>query len=258
MTRQRKPIRSLVLAMLFVFSVLVVGHANGQIEEGLLAYFKFEEGSGENLIDASGLGNDAEIRGGVEWVDGKYGRGLQFDGESGVAEIAAGTVGPFEELTMMAWLKLESLPDPNSFNIVGMTSGAGNGMYLEMYPTSLAAWQCGPNMNSSTAYPATFTEWHHVAGVYSGDDITIYIDGEQKSQGAGTTLPNIANTPFRISGDHPEANAWGGSINGAVDEVRLYNRALDADEIKDTMETAGGEAVTSKGKLSTTWAELKS
>ena len=74
----------------------------------------------------------------------------------------------------------------------------------------------------------------------------------------GTTLPNVAGSPFRISGGHPETQAWGGSMDGVIDEVRLYNRALDADEIKDTMESADGEAVTSKGKLSTTWAELKS
>ncbi len=203
MTRQRKTVRFLVLATLFAFSVLVIGHANGQIEEGLLAYFKFEEDGGKDLIDDSGLGNDAEIKGDVEWVDGKYEKGMQFDGESGLAEIPAGTVGPFEEITMAAWVKLEGMPTTFSYNIVGMTTGAGNGMYLEQHAVDLAAWQCGPNMNSSTPYPATFSEWHHVAAVYSGENITIYIDGEQKSQGAGTTLPNVGGSPFRISGNHP-------------------------------------------------------
>jgi len=257
MTRQRRTDRFLVLATLFAFSVLVIGHASGQ-EEGLLAYFKFEEGGGNDLIDDSGLGNDAEIKGDVEWVGGKYEKGMQFDGESGHAEILAGTVGPFEEVTMAAWLKLESMPKTNSYNIIGMTSGSANGFYLEQYATDLAAWQCGPNMNSVTAYPATFSDWHHIAVVYTGDNITIYIDGEQKSQGAGTTLPNVAGSPFRISGPMPEAQGFGGSIDGVIDEVRLYNRALDVDEIIETMESADGAAVTSKGKLSTTWAELRS
>ena len=258
MTGQSKPIGFLVLAILFAFSVLVIGRANGQVvEEGLLAYFRFEEGDGEDLIDDSGLGNDAVIEGDVEWVEGKYENGMQFDGETGVAEIAAGAFDPFEEITMTAWLKLESIPPDFSYNIVGMTNGPGNGIYLEMYPGTLAAWQCGPNLNSSTPYGATFNEWHHVAGVYTGEKITIYIDGEQKSQGDGTTLPNVGGSPFRISGDHPAAVGHCGSIDGAIDEVRLYNRALDADEIKGTMASIGGEAVTSKDKLSITWGGLK-
>jgi hypothetical protein len=50
---------------------------------------------------------------------------------------------------------------------------------------------------------------------------------------------------------------WAGSIDGVVDEVRLYDRALEPDEVKDAMESAEGKAVTLAGKLSTTWGEAK-
>jgi hypothetical protein len=63
--------------------------------------------------------------------------------------------------------------------------------------------------------------------------------------------------PLMISGDHAEAANFGGSLNGVVDEVRVYNRALDADEIKDAMEESGGMAVKPMDKLSITWADVK-
>jgi hypothetical protein len=204
------------------------------------------------------LGNNADVKGDVEWVEGKYGKGMAFDGESSCAEVSPGTVGAFEAATITAWVKLAKMPTTNSYNIAGVSSGAGTGFYLELYNNAnLASWQCGPNMNASAVYPATFDEWHHVAAVYTGEEIRLYIDGVEKSKKPGTALPVVTAHPFRISGDHSEVAAWGGSLDGVIDEVRLYNRALDAEEIKETMESTDGAAVMPEGKSSTTWARVK-
>ncbi len=64
--------------------------------------------------------------------------------------------------------------------------------------------------------------------------------------------------PFRISGDHTEQAGWGGSIDGVIDEVRLYERSLDANEMRAAMEESGNKfIVSSKGKLPFTWAKIK-
>ena len=47
-------------------------------------------------------------------------------------------------------------------------------------------------------------------------------------------------------------------FTGIIDEVALYNRILDLDEIKRDMEAIGGAAVLSKDKLTTTWGKIKS
>jgi hypothetical protein len=257
MMKYKETIEVLILALFFTFGSWVVVQVSGDVQEGLVAYFKFDEGKGKMLTDSSGLGNDADIKGNVDWVEGKYDKGLKFDGKASYAEISPGTVGTFESVTMTAWVKVEKMPSTNSYNICGMSSGAGMGFYLELYNVNLAAWQCGPNMNASLPYVATFSEWHHVAAVYTGQEIRLYIDGQEKAKKPGTALPIVTAMPFRISGDHSEVNTWGGSLDGVIDEVRLYNRALGADEIKEAMEPDKGTAVTPLGRLSTTWGKAK-
>ncbi len=255
--RQRRRMEVLTLVLIFVFGSLISSQVSSDVGEGLVAYFKFEEASGKDIIDASGLEHDGETVGDADRVEGQFGKGMQFDGEASHATVLAGTLGTFEAATMTAWVKVFEMPSVNSYNIVGMTTGAGSGFYLELYATSLAAWQCGPNMNAS--FPYTFVdEWHHLAAVYTGSDILIYIDGEQKVKAVGTTLPNVNGMPLMISGNHAEAANFGGSLDGIVDEVRIYSRALEADEIKDTLEESGGMAVAPVDKLSITWAGVKS
>ena len=255
--RQRRCVEVLTLALIFVFGSLIGSQVSGDVEEGLVAYFKFEEASGRDIVDASGLEHDGETVGDADRVEGKFGKGMQFDGESSYANVPAGTLGMFEAATMTVWVNVFAMPSTNSYNIVGMTSGPGAGFYLELYAGTLAAWQCGPNMNATFAYTAV-DEWHHLAGVYTGAEILIYVDGEQRAKGAGTNLPDVNGMPFMISGDHAETANFGGSLDGIVDEVRIYNRALEADEIQDTMEeSTDNAAVAPVGKLSTTWAEVK-
>ena len=67
--RNRKWAEVSAWVLLFVFGSLMGNQANGDIQEGLVAYFKFEEGKGKELSDSSGLGNDAEIKGDVDWVE---------------------------------------------------------------------------------------------------------------------------------------------------------------------------------------------
>lgn len=259
MMRYEKQIETLTLGLIFIFGSLISSQAVGQTNEGLVAYFKFEEGKGKTLNDYSGIGNDATITGDVEWVEGKYNRGLKFDGKSSYADIPTGKVGPlFEAVTITAWVKVAKMPSSHSYNIAGMTTGPGSGFYVELYAVVLAAWQCQPNnTNASTPYPTTFNEWHHLAGVYTGKEILLYIDGEQKANGPGAALPSVAGLPFRISGNHSEVSDWAGSLDGVIDEVRLYNRALGSDEIKDSMKEIG-MVVTPAGSLFTTWSKVKS
>ncbi len=247
------------LILLVILMALLFNRVSADINEGLIAYFKFEKDDKKALTDSSGLNHHANIVGDVKWVDGKYGKGMQFDGKLSHANIPAGTFDAFDAITITAWVKVFKMPSSHSYNIAGFTTGPGAGMYVELYAVNLAAWQCQPNnTNASTAYPATFDEWHHVGAIYDGSKILLYIDGEQKAQGAGAKLPGVFSYPFRISGDHSEQAEWGGSLDGVIDEVRLYGRSLNPNEMRDAMQESGNKfSVSLTGKLPVSWAKIK-
>ena len=66
------------ILIVIAFIVLPMG-VQGQSDDGLVAEWHFDEGSGSVLVDSSGNGNDGVIYG-ATWVDGKYGTALSFDG----------------------------------------------------------------------------------------------------------------------------------------------------------------------------------
>ena len=73
--------RKLIYSLSFV---LVLGSAAGvataDITSGLLVYWPFDEGAGSIVLDATGNGHDGTFNGAPQWVDGKYGKALHFDG----------------------------------------------------------------------------------------------------------------------------------------------------------------------------------
>jgi hypothetical protein len=69
-------------------------------------------------------------------------------------------------------------------------------------------------------------QWHHVAGVYNGSKMDLYVDGKLDASQTASGSLNVSATNVYIGGSPSQ------SFNGLVDDVRIYNRALSADEIE--------------------------
>jgi PKD repeat protein len=81
--------------------------------------------------------------------------------------------------------------------------------------------------------------WHHVAAVYDGSQMRLYRDGEQvASKGKSGSLSTSGSVPAAL-GDQPQG---GRSFDGLLDEVRLYGRALSADEVLALYEEQPGDS----------------
>ena len=74
----------------------------------------------------------------------------------------------------------------------------------------------------------TDNQWHHVAGVYDGSSEILYIDGVEEARIASTGQIDTSAEPFWIGNEPINKNRWWG---GALDDVRLYNRALSDAEM---------------------------
>jgi hypothetical protein len=71
--------------------------------------------------------------------------------------------------------------------------------------------------------------WHHVIGTYDGSTIKIYVDGIlQASKSWSSGLDGATATAYIGQDDYDSSRRF----TGLIDDVRIYNRALSADEIK--------------------------
>ncbi|MHA1386638.1 MAG: LamG domain-containing protein, partial [Candidatus Helarchaeota archaeon] len=79
----------------------------------------------------------------------------------------------------------------------------------------------------NTAYFLTDNRWYHITGVRNNDTLSIYVDGKKISSNSGT-IQNMTSTGDILIGSGVE----GSYLNGSIDEITIWNRALSEDEIE--------------------------
>lgn len=108
--------------------------------------------------------------------------------------------------------------------------------------------------------PLNDDKWHYVVGVLGDKAKTmkVYIDGVDETVIMVLVQPDGTPANINTQDIHIGYNGFQDDhrFNGIIDEVRIYNRALDEKEIKQIME-AKGLAVDTIGKLAITWGALK-
>ncbi|MDQ1257525.1 MAG: beta-galactosidase, partial [Candidatus Hydrogenedentes bacterium] len=137
-----------------------------------------------------------------------------------------------DALTVMAWVRSEPNDTPNPF----VTKGNLQFVLNQINRNEVEFRVHVPTETVVRAkVPADwFGHWHHLAGVYDGKQLALYIDGALAATAACSGNLNYSYYPVCI-GRNPEAEH---ALRGAVDEVRLYGRALSADEVKSPPEGA--------------------
>ena len=100
-------------------------------------------------------------------------------------------------------------------------------------------------------------EWHYVAMTYDPGTLTFYVDGKEDAVGAVTLAGDEAAMGIRIGND-PRGNFEFPPFDGIIDEVAIYDRTLDADEIEANFEAVSFNlAVEPADKLASAWGAIK-
>jgi hypothetical protein len=210
------------------------------IETGLVGWWKFEEASGI-LFDQSDNHNDSiSVQGVLYQQAGQKGFALGFDGIDD--DVTVGANGrPTDTFSFGGWLKTSATHeiDPES------TSGTGGvnsqryafdpqhggetdgGAGLSVGTNGILVYEHGSNYMPATAvYQADIgTDWNHIMIVYDNKQPTIYLNGS--SVRVGLTSPReVVNAPIHFGG-----MAYG-YFEGLMDEIRIYNRALSAADVR--------------------------
>lgn len=223
----------------------------------LVAHWKFDDEKGSTTVaDASGKAN-GKLVGGAVLADGKFGGGLKCDAKGGHVEIPN-----TEELdkvqegsySLAAWFKPDGVPPgTESANDANYGIVLKTGWHLGLYYTNekkfiMTHWLAGekpdePVWTGTGAWDEEYEpgQWYHVAGVVdrSGGKVMIYLNGELKNTAEFT--PNAParkyeQSTWKIGIGSPGAANWAWPAKGLIDEVRIYNRAIGAAEVKALFE----------------------
>lgn len=217
---------------------------------GLVGYWKFNEATGSTTAaDSSSGGNTGTLTNmdpNTDWVAGKLGNALDFDGSNdSVLNAATNGMTGLATVTLSAWIYPRGWGGADLGRIIQQDSGGGpqywvlllNGPAGSPNPRSLrffADWDPTDGSWYTPSDSITLNAWHHVAAVYDGsssaNDPLLYIDGVLQTLTEASS-PNSARGPAQSNVYIGNSAAGSRPFNGQLDDVRIYNRALDAAEI---------------------------
>ncbi|XUL93232.1 beta-L-arabinofuranosidase domain-containing protein [Streptomyces galilaeus] len=200
------------------------------------AWHRFDETSGTAASDATGNGRTAQLVGGAAWLtDGRLGGAVTLDGVDGHVALAEDLLAGASAYSLATWVRLDGRPGAWS-RIFDLGTGVTANMFLT--PLSgdgtlryaITAGGAGAEQRID-AEPLPTDRWVHVAVAYGEGTAVLYVDGAEAGRNAAVTVE-----PRRF-GNHVRAGYVGRSqyadpyLKGAVDDFRVYGRALSAAEV---------------------------
>jgi len=199
---------------------------------GLVSYWGFDEGMGTVALDPVN-GNNATSSLSLAWQSAgacKVGSCISFDGNSYLDAGNNSTLNfTSSDFTISVWIKANT----TTGTIVerGLSQTDGYTLMFDPY-VHLLTHQSGTYTYCRSQNPVGVGTWTHWVAVRQGSNIRLYRNGVEDVPYTGGTCTSISNPVSSTrSLTIGKGNTWG-SVNGTIDEVRIYNRALSDAEIQ--------------------------
>ena len=263
-------------------TVIVVLFAVGAVAEaalldGVISGWTFDD---KTVNDTFG-GNHGSLRGGASFAAGMTGRALDLNGQDAWAEVPhdASMDAMANGLTAACWFftrtNTQEFPSflwkgsqvgwaPGFLFQISIRNPGGNAISWGSSTENVEGW-----FQSQEDFEG---KWVHGAAVADGKSMNAYFNGQQVDvslfNGAlGNKRPLPLEGPYNVFPDQPIRMGMSQGIqndlknktyiDGMVDDAIIFSRALSASEILELMDTDLATAVDAKGKLTSTWARLK-
>jgi hypothetical protein len=211
------------------------------LETGLVAHYPFNG----NAEDKSGKGRHATVSGAVLTTDrsGQSNSAYLFDGLDDLISASSTSGLTNSNLTYSAWIKPTANPAASSYTTLVSIGGMGadqcmtiNNNYHSTLGVNVGGYNTITTVSNASSVSSkqlpVLSEWVHVTYTRSNTDIKLYLNGELK--GSVTTndaLPKYTTPAIFTMGTR--YNKSEGFFKGAMDEVRIYDRALSATEVQE-------------------------
>ncbi len=204
----------------------------GRLDSGLAGYWKMDDGSGTSATDASTNANTGTLTNGPTWTTGQIGGAVMLDGIDDYISIpdAASNRGS-RPMTAVAWVKRDAVGEGDAIFMKrggtndgwGLTIGSDNRLSMTFYAIA----------DRYSVSTITDTAWHHIVATVDGSgNLMFYIDGSSAgSTGNFSSSPTTTTQPLRLGVTTTSSGTIDGYQDFSLDEARIYNRALSADEV---------------------------
>lgn len=197
------------------------------ITNGLLAWWKLDDGGGAVATNVFASGS-ANLTNSPAWVSGKFGGGLEMNGGN-YAIVPASTSTFAAAVTMTAWVKFSQLTNAFSsvFNRLGTYSfqllcKSDGKLYSGVYAAGAVNYNGG-------AITLVTNNWYNIVMTYSSSSgLNTYVNNALDGSVAANGALTVESVQFDIGMDD---GTPGRILNGIIDDVRIYNRVLNTNEI---------------------------
>ena len=193
-----------------------------------------------NAIDSSGKSNDGFVHGGAQFVDGKFGKALSFDGIDDYVDCGDdASLRPSDGITVEAWVNYGQFFEDSAghaaicegyyYGDTGFMLYQATGSPYNRVSYYVIATDVGNPIGQSSTLLST-GNWYYLAMVYNGSSVTLYVNGVYDSSVATTGPISWAGTIRNLYIGSTYTTS-GAKFTGIIDEVRICNRALTDTEI---------------------------
>lgn len=205
------------------------------LDPDLVGWWRFDEGAGTEVGDSSGKGHTGRLLGKTRWTEGPIGGALELGGGVlGVQVEDAEDLRISGDLTLALWIRRTA--ESGDWVCVlgrGLVSKRNFGLWLEAHTRKYMFQSYGANIPNASInlMGKTLIEpgrWMHLAATIEGNTVRVYCNGEPDGEAKRSAVPWVGSAPLGIG-----QAIYHSALIGAVDDARIYRRALSPEEIRE-------------------------
>lgn len=202
-----------------------------EIDSNLILYLSMNENTGAIAHDISNHNYDAMLNG-PNWTNGVSGSGLEFNGQTDYAIINPPFNTGTQEISVSVWVNYNSIPSGWSNAIISQDTGDIRVFQLSTLDQRIDWHRLG---NGDDVLGSNFLHtnvWYHIVACFNGTYHRLFINGQLQDEKIGDYSPNeLARIDIGRLDHGPQDFRDLFFFNGKMDEIRIYNRSINQNEI---------------------------